>query len=426
VDRVGDPVGAVLAGLRPGGVDPAELAEVYRDLHRHPEPAFREVRTAGVAAGRLRAAGFEVTAGVGGTGVVGVLRNGDGPTVLLRADLDALPLTEDTGLPYASTDTAVDQDGETVPVMHGCGHDMHTTMLAGAAALLAAGRAHWRGTVLAVFQPAEETGAGARAVLDDGLFERFGTPDAVFGQHLFGYPAGELKHRDGPLLAAADTLEITLFGRGGHGSTPERTVDPVVMAAAVVLRLQAVVSREVAPADRAVLTVARLRAGHVANVIPAEASLTVNLRAYDPAVRDRVRSAVHRIVDAEAAASGAPRPPEYRRLGSFPATANDPAATAALVRVFQRRFGADRVTPIEPMMGSEDFGWYGTDAGVPSVFWGLGCVDPELYRAAAATGDPADTIPGTHSPRFAPVVEPTLSTGVQALTVAALSALGPA
>lgn len=415
-------VDKVLSGLGPHGVDPGELAELYRDLHRHPEPAFQEVRTAGVAADRLRFAGFEVATGIGGTGVVGVLRNGDGPTVLLRADLDALPLIERTGLPYASTDTAVDANGATVPVMHACGHDMHTTMLSGAAALLAAGRAHWRGTVLAVFQPAEEIGAGAQAMLDDGFFDRFGTPDAAFGQHLFAYPAGELKPCAGPMLAAADTLEITLHGRGGHGSTPQYTVDPVVLAASTVLRLQTVVSREVAPSERAVLTVARLRAGHTGNVIPDEASLTVNLRAYDPDVRDRILAAVHRIVDAEAAASNAPRPPEYRQLSSFPPTINDPAATAALAGEFERHFGADRLSPIEPMMGSEDFGRFGTAANAPSVFWGLGCVDPDLYRMAEAAGD---AVPSTHSPHFAPVVEPTLTTGVQALTLAALTTLDP-
>ncbi|MFC7330419.1 amidohydrolase [Marinactinospora rubrisoli] len=404
---------AVMAGYRPGGVDPAGLAELYRDLHAHPELAFAEHRTAGTAARRLRAAGYEVATGIGGTGVAGVLRNGSGPTVLLRADMDALPVRERTGLPYASTATAPGPDGVSTPVMHACGHDMHVSCLMGAADLLAAGRSHWRGTVLAVVQPAEEIGAGARAMVEDGLFDRVGVPDVVFAQHVFPLPAGRLFTRRGLVLGATENFEITLHGVGGHSSQPERTVDPVVMAAATVLRLQTVVSREVAPAEQAVLSIAKLQAGEAPNVIADRAVIAGNVRAYDPDVLHRVMAAVHRITDAEATASGAPRPPEYRTISSFPSTVNDPEATERVTAAFRARFGAERVGEMAQMIGSEDVGVFGTAAGVPSVFWGLG---------AAAPGGEA---PGNHTPHFAPVIEPTLSTGVEALVTAALTRLVP-
>ncbi|MCG5214900.1 amidohydrolase [Streptosporangium sp. KLBMP 9127] len=399
----------------------AGLTALYEDLHRHPEPAFQEERTAGIAAARLRDAGFEVTTGVGRTGVVGVLRNGEGPTVALRADMDALPVRERTGLPYASTATGRDADGERIPLMHACGHDMHVTWLCGAADLLASGREHWRGTVLALFQPAEELGAGALAMLDDGLLERFPVPGVVLGQHLFPHPAGTLLHRAGEVMATADSIEIRLHGRGSHGSQPERGVDPVVLAAATVMRLQTIISREVSPLERAVLTVARLRAGHKENVIPDEASITLNVRTFSAKVRDDVLSAIRRVVEGEARVSGAPRDPEFRTLSEFPLTVNDPAATERVAAAFTARFGADRVREMEPMMGSEDFGLFGTRAGAPSVFWGVGGADPDVYARAEQAGRLAEDVPGNHSPFFAPVVEPTLSTGVEALVTAALA-----
>ncbi|HEX8009076.1 MAG TPA: amidohydrolase, partial [Trebonia sp.] len=244
------------------------LEDLYKDLHAHPELPFAEHRTARIAAEQLDAAGFTVTTGIGGTGVAGILRNGDGPAVMLRADMDALPLREETGLDYASEVVATDARGERTHVMHACGHDMHVTCLCGAAAKLAASRADWQGTVIAVFQPAEEIGAGAKAMLDDGLFDRTGRPDMVLGQHVFARDAGTVLYRSGPFLGAAESWDVTLYGRGGHGSRPEHTVDPVVMAASAVLRLQTLVAREIAPADRGVVTVSRLRAGHAENVIP--------------------------------------------------------------------------------------------------------------------------------------------------------------
>src|ERR671928_1217195 len=252
------PADATLASL--GRLLP-DLQTLYTDIHAHPELSMQEIRTAGVAAERLEAAGYDVTTGIGKTGVVGLLRNGDGPTVMLRADMDALPVKEATGLPYASTVMATDRDGTTVPVMHACGHDMHVTWLVGATTLLARARDAWRGTLLAVFQPAEETAEGAQAMIDDGLFARFPKPDVVLGQHVMPAPAGMVGYRPGTTQAAADSLEVRLFGRGAHGSMPESSVDPVVMSAATVLRLQTIVSREVAANQAAVVTIGALQSG---------------------------------------------------------------------------------------------------------------------------------------------------------------------
>jgi amidohydrolase len=376
-----------------------DLTELYKDLHAHPELAFAEHRTAKIAAERLDAAGFDVVTGIGGTGVAGVLRNGDGPAVLLRADMDALPVREETGLEYASEVVATDARGERTPVMHACGHDMHVTWLCGAAAELAATRSSWAGTVIAVFQPAEEIAAGARAMLGDGLLDRVGVPDVVLGQHVFGRQAGTVLYRGGAMLGAAESWDVILAGSGGHGSRPELAVDPVVMAASVIVRLQTLVAREIAPADRAVVTVSRVRAGHAENVIPDSATITLNFRAFDPAVQQHLTEGARRIIDAEAAASGAPRPPEYRTLSSFPVTVNDADLTASLAAVLP-----DAVE-MEPMMGSEDFGLFGTAAGAPSVFWGVG----GSYEGA----------PGNHSPRFVPVLDPTLPAGVTAMVTAA-------
>ena len=322
-DRSG-PVLANLKRLLPN------LESVYTDVHAHPELSMQETRTAALAAERLRANGYEVTTGVGKTGVVGLLRNGDGPTVMLRADMDALPVEEATGVPYASKVRATDAEGHDVPVMHACGHDMHVTWLVGATTLLAQSRNSWRGTVLAVFQPAEETAQGAQAMIDDGLFKRFPKPDVVLGQHVMVGPAGTVASRSGPITSAADSLQIRLFGRGAHGSMPQAAIDPVVMAAATVMRLQTVVSRELAATEAAVVTIGVLQAGVKENVIPDEAIIKLNVRTYDENVRKRVLAAIERIVNAEAAASGAPRPPEITPLDRYPLAVN---YTAAIKRV---------------------------------------------------------------------------------------------
>jgi amidohydrolase len=399
-----------------------DLAALYRDLHQHPELSFQETRTAGIVAARLEAAGFETTTGVGRTGVVGVLRNGDGPTALLRADMDALPMPERTGLPYASTARGVDADGHDVPVMHSCGHDVHTTCLVGAADALSRDRSTWAGTLVLVFQPAEEVGRGATAMIEDGLFERFGRPDIVLGQHVAPLPAGFLALRPGPAFAAADALKITLFGRGGHGSRPETTVDPVVLAAATVMRLQTVVSRETAGTETAVVTIGALRAGTKENIVPDEAELLLSVRTFDPAVRTRTLAAIERIVRAEAWASAAPREPEITLAKSFPAVVNDVAAAARTRSAFEELLGVGRVVDPGLVTGSEDVGLLATGARAPCVYWILGGADPAPFAGARDEAELAALVteqPSNHSPLFAPVIEPTLGTGVAALVTAA-------
>jgi amidohydrolase len=395
-----------------------DLVAFYEDLHRHPELSFAEHRTAGRVADRLAGAGFEVTTGVGRTGVVGLLRNGAGPTVLLRADMDGLPVLEGTGLPYASTDRGVDPDGRDVPVMQACGHDMHVTCLVGAAQVLAESRPSWSGTLVVVFQPAEEVGAGAQAMIDDGLFERFPRPEVVLGQHVAPFPAGFLAVRAGTAFAAADSLRVTMFGRGAHGSRPEVSVDPVVMAAATVLRLQTIASREVAGTDTAILTVGALRAGTKENIIPDDAELLLSLRTFDPKVRQRVFDAIHRIVHGEATTSGAPREPELEVIGSFPAVVNDLAAVDRTRPAFTALVGTDRVIDPGVVTGSEDVGLLATAAGAPCVFWLLGGGDPQDFSDARSTEDILEvlgTVPSNHSPLYAPVPRPTIDIGVSAL-----------
>lgn len=419
---------------RPTGLDALlpSLRTLYQDLHAHPELSLQETRTARTVARRLRAQpGWEVTEGVGGTGVVGVLRGGEGPTVLLRADMDALPVLEATGLPYASTARATDREGNDVPVMHACGHDMHVTCLLGVTALLSQHRDAWSGTVLAVFQPAEETGEGARQMLDDGFADRFPRPDVCLAQHVGPFPAGVAVTRPGPLMAASDSYRVRLFGRGGHGSAPESAVDPVVMAAAVVLRLQTVVSREIGAAQAAVVTVGSIHAGTKENIIPDEAELKLNIRSVDPLVRERVLAAVRRIVAAEAAASDAPKPPEITPLGSFPLTVNSAEATATTVEALRGALGEGAVLTLShPVNGSEDFGLFGAELGAPSVFWHFGGTDPALFAglevdALAGQGLPAH-IPMNHSPQYAPLPDPTIELGVRALWGAVLTWLARA
>ncbi len=403
----------VLANL--GSLLP-DLESVYKDIHSHPELSMQENRTAAIAADRLRAAGYDVTTGIGKTGVIGVLRNGDGPKIMLRADMDALPVREDTGLPYGSKVTA-HQNGKAVPVMHACGHDMHVTWLIGAATLFAKTRNAWRGTLMPLFQPAEETGAGAQAMIDDGLFKRFPKPSAILGQHVMVGPSGEIGTRFGVITSAGDSFEIRMFGRGAHGSMPQASIDPVVMAAATVLRLQTIVSREIAATDAAVVTVGSLQAGTKENVIPDEAVIKLNVRTFNEDVRQRVLAAIERIINAEAEASGAPKKPEITPLDRYTLVKNDPEATKRALEAFRSYFPADRVNDTQPTTASEDFGSFGTEWQVPSVFWFVGGTDPETYANAKKSGTIGD-IPTNHNPRFAPVIHPTLETGVEALVVA--------
>ena len=397
-----------------------DLAALYTDVHAHPELSMQETRTAGLAAEQLRAAGYEVTTGVGKTGVVGLLRNGAGPTVMLRADMDALPVEEMTGLPYASKVKAADRDGKTVPVMHACGHDMHVAWLVGASRLLAQARQVWSGTLMAIFQPAEETAEGAQAMIDDGLFKRFPQPDVVLGQHVMVGSAGNIAGRTGTITSAADSLQIRLFGRGAHGSMPQASIDPVVMAAATVMRLQTIVSREISPNEAAVVTIGSLQAGTKENVIPDEATIKLNVRSYDAAVRKRVLAAIERIVNAEAAASGAPKPPEITTLDHYPLGVNDPGASQRIVNAFRQHFPAERVWQTGPTSASEDFGSFGAEWHVPAVFWFVGGTDPDVYAKAKAASE-INKIPSNHSPFFAPVMHPTLEAGVETMVVGALA-----
>lgn len=401
-----------------------DLETFYKDVHSHPELSMQETRTAALAADRLRASGYEVTTGIGKTGVVGLLRNGDGPTVMLRADMDALPVEEATGLSYASKVRATDRDGTSVPVGHMCGHDMHVAWLAGAANLFSLTRDAWHGTLMVVFQPGEETAQGAQAMIDDGLFKRFPKPAVVLGQHVMLGPAGTIAGSAGPITSAADSLQIRLFGRGAHGSMPQASIDPVVMAAATVLRLQTVVSREVAATEAAVVTIGVLQAGTKENVIPDDAIIKLNVRTFDEDVRKRVLEAIERIVKAEAAASGAPRPPEITPLDRYPLNVNDGPASQRIASAFRAHFPADRVRHTGPAPASEDFGCFGTEWHAPSVFWFVGGTDPSAYAKAREAGR-MNELPVNHSPHFAPIIHPTLRTGIEALVVGSLAWLSP-
>lgn len=392
----------------------ADLEALYEDLHRHPELSFQETRTAAEAARRLADDGYEVFTGIGRTGVVGVLRNGEGPVVLLRADMDALPVTERSDLPYASTNPGV---------MHACGHDVHVTCLLGAAHLMAAGRDHWSGTLVVLFQPAEEDGDGAQSMLDDGLYTKVPTPDVVFAQHVAPLGAGLIAFHDGACMAAADSLRITFRGTGGHGSRPETTVDPILLASAFVQRVQSVVARETAPREQAVVTVGSFHAGDAPNVIPDDATVQLSIRTFDEEVRGRVIAAVDRIARAEAAASGAERAPETEVLASFPVTRNDSAVLREVNEAFTGVFGEQALFPSDPASGSEDAGLLATAAGAPLYYWWLGGWDPQAFRTAVEAGRLAQDIPSNHSPRFVPVQQPTLSVGTRALVAAALTRL---
>lgn len=396
-----------------------DLEALYIDLHRHPELSFQETRTAGVITRELGALGLEVVEGLGKTGVATSIVNGEGPVVWLRADMDALPVAEQTGLAYASTARGTDPAGTDVPVMHACGHDMHVTALLGALEKLQATRDAWSGTVVAVFQPAEEYGAGSRAMIADGVLDAFPRPDIVLGQHLTPLPAGTIGVRPGTQMAASDGLTVTLHGRGGHGSRPHATIDPIVMAAATVMRLQTVVSREVDPREMAVVTVGSIHAGLKNNIIPAEATLELSLRYPDEPARADILARVERVIRAEAVASGAEQPPTIRVDHSLPPTINDAAATARLTAAFDRAFGDGTVIDPGMFTGSEDVSWFAREADVPLVFWFWGGLDPQQYADAVARGTVNEDIPTNHSPFFAPILHPTIERGVDALVVAA-------
>ncbi len=407
---------------------------LYKDLHRHPELSMQETRTAALVAERMWALdAYEVVPGVGGTGIVCLLRNGEGPTVALRADMDALPLEEKTGLPYASQAIGATPDGREVHVMHACGHDVHTASLVGAADLLARLRDTWRGTLFLIFQPGEESIAGAEAMLHDGIFTRFPRPDVLLGQHDGPYLAGTVLHRAGVCANACTNLRVRIFGVGGHGAMPDTAVDPVLIAASAIVRLQAIVSREIPARYLPVVTVGSIHAGTRPNIIPDEATMEITLRSTDDAVLAQIEAAVRRILAAEAEAARAPRPPEIEAFEHAPVLNNDSAITDRVAAAHRDFFGADHSLEIPGVQpASEDFGAFGIAGpdhfpppNIPYCYWSIGTTNPDTWART-----PGETpleklahLPSPHSPFFAPDPHPTLRTGVAALTVAALEFL---
>jgi hippurate hydrolase len=399
----------------------AELEPVYVDLHRHPELSLHETRTAAILAERLRRLGFEVTEHVGGTGIVGVLRNGPGKTVMLRTELDALPIEEKTGLADASRERATNDAGADVPVMHACGHDVHMTAWLGAATVMAEERSRWSGTLVLIGQPAEERGMGAKAMLADGLFTRFPKPDAVIALHdTPDEPSGTVGFTSGPALSSADSVDLVIYGKGGHGAHPDATVDPIVIAARTILALQTLVSRENNPFDPAIVTVGSIHGGTKHNIIPDEVKLQITVRAFRDEVRRRLLAGIARIAKAEAEAAGAPKEPRMSVVDvSSEVTVNDPALTAAVAAALRRAFGADRVREVLPETASEDFSEYGR-AGVPSVIFRLGATDPRVLEESRTSGKP---LPSLHSALFAPDRRPTITTGIRAESAVLLDLL---
>jgi amidohydrolase len=387
-----------------------ELEALYKDLHQHPELAFHERRTAEALAGRVKVLGFEVATGVAQTGIVALMRNGPGPVVMLRTELDALPVEEKTGLPFASKVTTQDASGATVSVAHACGHDLHMTGWYGTAKVMASRRGRWHGTLMLVGQPAEEAGDGAKAMLADGLFTRFPKPDYAIGMHDEPtLPAGQVGFHPGYFRAAFDLLEVTIHGRGGHGARPQTTIDPIVIAARAVIGLQTIVSRETNPLTPAVVTVGAIHGGTVGNIIPDEVRMLITVRSYETRVREHILASIKRQLDAEATAAGAAVMPTIKNLGSADAVYNDPALTARLVAAMRRDLGPASAVEMREEMTSEDFSQYG-QAGVPSVLLHIGAVSPQ----ALASGKP---LPDLHSPEWAPELEPTLRSMVTAEVV---------
>jgi hippurate hydrolase len=401
------------------------LRALYEHLHANPELSWMEVQTAAVMARELRAAGVEVTEGVGRRGVVGVLRNGPGLTVLLRTDMDALPVKEATGLPYASTAVVKDHQGREQPAMHACGHDIHMTSLVGTARVLASLRSHWSGTVVFIAQPAEEIVEGARAMLADGLYTRFPKPDVALTFHDDAQlPAGMVGYGEGPFMSGVSSVDILVRGIGGHGSAPHTTKDPVVLASQIVLALQTIVSREVKPGTRAVVTVGTIHGGLKRNIIPEAVTLELSLRAYDSDVMARLIASIRRIAAGTAQAAGIPEdrmPIVTVTPESSEVTVNDGPLTRRLASVFTAWLGADHVTAIEPVGAAEDFTYYGRTAEhVPICLWRIGASAPRVFEESARTGLP---VPSNHNPGFAPVPEPTLTAGMTTSVAAVMELL---
>ncbi|KAJ5113084.1 hypothetical protein N7456_001618 [Penicillium angulare] len=411
-------------------LDLTPYEDLYRYFHAHPELSLQEKATSEKIASHLSQWNkYDIQTNIGGYGLVGVLKNGPGKTILLRADMDALPVKEITGLPYASTVTMSDADGNEKPVMHACGHDMHITCLLAAAEILAKNTDTWSGTLIVLFQPNEERGGGAQAMVDDGLYDKVPVPDYCFGQHVMRLRAGSINLRAGTIMAAADSMKVTVFGRGGHGSLPHQTVDPALLAAHIVVRLQGIVSREIDPSDLGVVTVGSLAVGQTENVISDRAEIGLDFRTVKLETREKIISSIRRIVEAECVASGSPKPPVFVPTRRFPPTDNDVSATGALREAFQGHFeDFDPDTPRSNV--SEDFSTLGLCRGIPCGFWFLGGIDQDLWDRVYGEGEgegqgqgSGEEIAGNHSALFAPVIQPTMRSGVDALCLAALTFL---
>ncbi|KAK0721314.1 putative hippurate hydrolase [Apiosordaria backusii] len=359
---------------------------------------------------------------IGGQGIAGVLQNGPGPTVILRADMDALPIKGLTGLPYTSTKTQLDRFWTEKPVMHACGHDVHVACLMGAAELLYAAKEVWSGTLICLFQPGEEDGAGARKMVEDGLFDKIPKPDILLGQHVVKTEAGTIQIRSGPALSACDCFDVRLFGKGGHGSSPHKCIDPVYAACFTVVRLQGIVSREVDPANYAVVTCVYLRTANAINIVPDTVDMKVDVRTYDPAVRERVVAAVKRVIRGESEASGLLKEPQIVQTDDIPAIINDDNVVKVLERVFREHFGGNTISEMVRDTGSDDFSIFAEAQNIPCTYWNIGGVDPAIWQEAKRKGT-IDELPGNHSAHFAPVISPTIRTGIDALAVASLAYL---
>ncbi len=391
-----------------------QVKTLYVDLHEHPELSGHEVNTAAKVAADLRKLGYEVTEHVGNTGVVALLRNGAGPTVMLRTELDALPVEEKTGLPYASRVTTKNDAGLTVPVMHACGHDIHMAALIGTAQIMAKNKDQWHGTLMLIAQPAEETVGGAQGMLAAGLFTRFPRPDYAIALHTTNnLPAGKVGVAPEYALSNADSVSITIYGRGGHGARPETTVDPIVIAAKTILSLQTIISREIKPGDPAVITVGYIQGGTKNNIIPDEVHLGLTVRSFTAEVRKHLLAAIERVAKAEAEAANAPRLPEVKVTESANAVYNDPKLAERLGQVLSAALGPGHFEKMPPEMVSEDFSAF-VEAGVPSFYFRLGVADPERFKEAEASGVP---LPSNHSPFFSPDVEPSLKTAIESEVV---------
>nr|WP_234401316.1 amidohydrolase [Pseudoalteromonas sp. T1lg23B] len=403
--------------------DMPNLESLYLHLHQNPELSYQEKNTAARLTSELKMLGFTVTEGVGGHGVVGLLKNGEGPTVMIRADTDALPIIEQTGKKYASKVKVLDSNNNEVGVMHGCGHDIHMTSFVGTAKQLVALRSKWQGTLMMVAQPAEEVGAGAKAMLKEGLFSQFAKPDHVLGLHVSAsVPAGKVAIAPGYALANVDSVDITVKGKGGHGAYPHTTVDPVVLASRIVLALQTITSREISPLQPSVITVGSIHGGSKHNIISNEVKLQLTLRSYDPKVREQQIATIERMTKGIALSAGLPEemaPTVYVNTDeTIPSTYNDPDLAAKVTNAIRQELGSQNVLKSEPVMAGEDFGLYGlTDEDVPiTIFW-LGGVEPALYEKAQTHGE---TLPSLHSSKFAPDYPLTIKTGVRAMTASAL------